>query len=458
MDLQEAINMLKTSPDANYRRRSAEILASASIYDEGIVEALIFGLSDGDRGVKDICSRSLAGLPDELAYGASVLVAPLVTDPNIEIRNLASDILLRMGNVAQDAILPFLQHPDEQVRQFSCDIVGKIGDEKALPYLKSLLSDSATNCRISGIDAIGNLKLSAAVDSLIKIYGKEEDLMPFIIEAIGKISGPKAQTFLMNLIKTETDMFVQSASIDALALGGDDLSICYYLFDELPTAPVQMQTIILKTIYAIAYRLEQNLNLPIRLRYIAQKALFDDDENIRGAGLVALGDYYDISDIPGLMNEILARNTDSQHLIIYNLLLNSSERTVSEFFKELLEMPDADGDVITFISFMPEIVEFAKPENLKVAIDIIIDIMLAKSSHYLTEVVNVLINSDRYYTISKLRQYLYGNDLPKIEDILDLIMELSLEEFSVDLTSLDFEDDRVNIHVKQVLSSISEVW
>ncbi len=87
--------------------------------------------------------------------------------------------------------------------------------------------------------------------------------------------------------------------------------------------PKEIQTIVLKTAIAIAYRLESMPEIPESTREIARQALLDADENVSSAGLAALGERYLIDDIQFLVKFYDKANYETQQYIIYNLLENS---------------------------------------------------------------------------------------------------------------------------------------
>lgn len=447
MDRKEKINDLMFHQDANVRRAAAESLLDKEDFDREILEAFVHGVLDPDPGVKDICSRALSKAESEDAYKAAIFIAPFIAHRDIEVRNLCSDILHRIGEPALEPLLPFLEEEDDFVRQFALDIVGAIGNEKAKEAITKLLDDKDPNVRSSAVEAIGNLRFQDKVEDIISRFNKEEDLNPIIIESLGKIGSKRAEEFLSNIIRNEDDFFLKTAAIDSFSLCGSDYDICVELMNQLDSTPDELQTTLLKTIYAIAFRNEYEIILPEELRYVAHKALNEDDEDFRGAGLVALGNSYKPEDVSSLMNEVLHYNEDTQQMILYNLLVNSPKEIIRPFFKEFLASPIPDGTFLEFFSLFIPFWEEVNQENADEVIDVLFDDVFTISKRHAEELIEMLLQLHREKTLSKLKENLQTEDMDVLDDTIDIIGTLELRELYEDLESLkekDFSTKKIN--------------
>ena len=223
MNIDNVLHLLIHHPDPKIRKNAAEELSNSGELSRYVLEGYAQGLCDSDSGVKDICARALANAPEEKLSEVAIVMSPLIAHNDIEIRNLASDILLNIGIPAVEPLLSFLEDSSFEVRQFAVDILGKIAHPSALPYIYDLLGDPEIVVKTSAIEAIGNMRELDSFYTLAALYDEaNEDTKPVIIEAIGKIGGAEAQDFLINLLKVEEDIFIQTTCIDALALGGED--------------------------------------------------------------------------------------------------------------------------------------------------------------------------------------------------------------------------------------------
>jgi HEAT repeat protein len=454
MDKQQSIKDLMYHQDANQRRQAAEILLNEANFDRDVLEAFVHGVLDPDPGVKDICSRALSKAHAEDAYKAAMFIAPFIAHKDIEIRNLTGDILNRIGEPALDPLIPFLDEDDPFIRQFAVDIIGHIGNEKAQEPLAKLIDDTDPNVRASTIEAIGNLKFDNMTDRIIKKFKTEEDLNPIIIETLGKIGGEKAETFLSDIIRNEEDFFLKTAAIDAFSLCGSSYDICTELIGQLDSTPEELQTTLLKTIFAVAYRNDYEIALPDGLRYVAQKALLDDDPDIRGAGLVALDLPYLESDIPGLMNEITQYNPDTQQMILYNLMVNSPASIIRPFFKGLASIQIPDGTFLEFFSLMMPFMDDIPWESKEELIDMVFEDFFLISITHLDEFVLMLMKMSRDKVIEMLRIKLNSEDIKVVEETVEVISKLGLSQMKEELIKIK-ERGLLTDRIEEILDELN---
>jgi len=422
--------------DARLRRQAAEMLLNEGNFERNVLEALVHGVLDPDSGVKDICYRALSKAHSKDAKKAAMFIAPFIAHKDIEIRNLTGDILNKIGEPALDPLMPFIDEDDPYIRQFAVDIIGNIGNETAEDSLSKLLNDPDLNVRASTIEAIGNLKLHNMIDRIIDLFNTEEDLNPTIIETLGKIGGEKAEQFISYIFKNEEDYFLKTTAIDALSLCGSSYAICKELVEQLESTPEELQTTLLKTIFGIAYRNDLNVRLPDGFRYIAQKALLDDDTDIRGAGLVALSLPYIESDIPGLINEVIQYNPETQQIIIYNLLVKSPSSIIRPFFNRFTSVLVPDGTFLEFCSFMTPFWNDIPKDNIEELIDMVFEDYYLTSISHLDEFIQILLHINNDKVIHKLKKNLLSDDLRIIAETIDVILKLNISNLSEELLEI----------------------
>ncbi len=436
MDTQRNIKDLMYHHDANLRRQAAENLFAAAQFNRDVLEAFVHGVLDPDSGVKDICSRALSKAQAEDAYKAAMFIAPFIAHKDIEIRNLTGDILHRIGEPALDPLIPFLEEDDPFIRQFACDIIGHIGNAKAEEPLAKLIDDPDLNVKASAIEAIGNLRFHKMTEQIISIFKKEEDLNPIIIDTLGKIGGEKAEAFLSDIIRHEEDFFLKTAAIDAFALCGSNYDICIELIDQLDNTPEELQTILLKTIFAVAFRNEYDIELPHNLRYVTHKALMDDDPDIRVAGLVALSLPYIEDDIEGLINEVMQYNTDTQQMILYNLMVNSTSKTIRPFFEKFAYTPMPDGSFLEFFSQLTPFLSEIPEENANELIDIVFEDYFGTSISHIDEFIEMIMQLNRDKVKMKIAENLHSDQDAIVEETIEVIRNIGLSEMKDELIKI----------------------
>lgn len=442
MDSTQAISILQNDPDSEKRREAIDYLILSRDYSRDVLYALAIGLEDPDDGIKDLCCRILANIPKEYADNAGYVLAPLITHENIEIRNLAGDILLNIGTDAVKWLTPYLGDSDRSSRQFAVELLGKIGDPSAADEIARHLGDSDLNFVNAAIEALGKMKAHEYIDDIAAMYSIE-DFKPTIIEAIGRMCSPKSQEFLLQVMKSEEDPFYRLAAIDALATCGDDIEICTEMISQMASEKEELQLILLRTVYAISSRVSEFLELPDGLRHVAQKALFDHDIEMRNAGIVALGSYYIDSDIPGLVNEAMRNNSTTQRHILLNLLANSGPLIVSKFFVLYCSSSAPDGTDIEFFSHLPSLWPSVAEENKRPAIESIINVIFTFPKGYSNEIIEILAKVEYDMVLEELRKILQSDNTEYVDNAMDIIHDLKLKELSVELTANAFQSKRL---------------
>lgn len=304
-------------------------------------------LSNDDRAIRDAGYRALINYPEPLKCNVARSVSPIIETRKIEIRNLAGDILLKLGVNTSEPLVKYLKSDDFDIRKFACDIIGLVDTGKYLDTVMQLYDDNDTNVVLSSIEAVGNIfyRNQTNVDkthiiySLIELYETNNDVLkPQIVDTLGKIGGKEAEEFLLNILRYDNDYFLKIASIDSLAIVGSNIEISNLLLSEINTYPIDIQTVVLKTALAIGVRLGELPELPSESRKIAHKALKDLDKDISSAGLVALGETYELEDIDSLVNFFERADYDTQQYILYNLVENSYPKVLEIFFDKIFDI------------------------------------------------------------------------------------------------------------------------
>lgn len=371
MELQELITTLLSSENAEERRFAAVELSAPAVQSEKVLRALAQGVRDSEKGVRDVCTYAILHAPAQDTVLKAQCIAPYITDSNIEIRNLAGEILIKLGLQVAYVLLPYLNEPDPDVQKFACDIIALVEnkDPEVLQAIAVLLDDPDSNVRTAAIDAFGKLGAEEYIDVLIDIYEHDEELQPYIIHALGLIGNARAQDFLLDIL-SHPDEFAQIAAIDALALCGNDINIAHRIMESLPDAASEVQLIMLRTVFGMAYRLEEQVSLPIQWRHIAHRALTDEDEEIRIAGLFALGEELYPDDAAPLVQFIQYSDEALQLHALSMVLMSTDEKLLSEFMKRLIQLLDSDTpDVQDVVNILPPLWSNASHQAHKVFLE-----------------------------------------------------------------------------------------
>ena len=274
------IAVLMADEDAGARRIAAEELGRTS----GLapIAALAAALQDESKGVRDAASRSLCGIGGiEVARA----IVEYITSDNITTRNLAAELLMTLGRMSVPAVVPFLQDPNQDVRKFAVDILGQIADPEPAPALLPLLDDPDPNVVDSAAEALGYMKNTVAVNVLCAAYEKHEFARSSITEALGKIGGSHAATFLMRKFgdaaaARNADPLTLFVLIESLAACGEPDAFTL-LQSRLSSFPGRVRSAMLHALVTIASR--NGLPLTFGEGYAGDfiNALRDDDTAIK---------------------------------------------------------------------------------------------------------------------------------------------------------------------------------
>ncbi|MGE5400388.1 MAG: HEAT repeat domain-containing protein [Ignavibacteriales bacterium] len=225
--LYNEIKMLE-SQDPSERRTAVEDLMSMDL-DEKTVQMLSSALSDPDKGVRDSASFTLIfnGHPSIPGY-----VIPYVSAPDIAVRNLAGEVLLRIGENSVDCMTDYIDAGNDDDKKFVIDILGLIGQEKPVnKILEVLASNKNDNVILSCIEALGNIGYAPALPTLTAIYEGNELFKPTIIEALGKMNSQEALDFITYRYPLE-DELTKFSIIESLGTLGNEATF-YFLLSEL---------------------------------------------------------------------------------------------------------------------------------------------------------------------------------------------------------------------------------
>lgn len=437
MDLKEYIKVIRESLVATDRRIAVEeILRSPTLYDGEVVTALCDCIADVDYGVRDIAGRGLMQIDEVWKDLVCENLAKYTKSTNIEVRNMASDILLKIKpNNITPLIDLFLDNNCDNVK-FAIDIAGQIATPDYIDLFLDHIQHYDSNVRCSVVEAVGNIFANFPENNydkaeIIKVfeeaYWSDEDLKPFIIEALGKLGGKEAQDFLINLISDEPNFFLRVAAVDALADCSDDIGVCYTLLDLLPTVNDELKIIFLKTIYAIAFRLGVNIELPDKFRYVAQLALLDNNPDSYGAGLVALGSSYLKEDVPYLLKIILRNDSEIQKFMIRNLMNSSEPIVIEEFIKAFFHKFDlTDSENLDFFSFIIKETPYSPEKNVTALVKSLVKNTINNKPVYWENIISTCFDISKELTIKELEKMKSISDASDEEFLNELLTRFEI--------------------------------
>jgi len=247
------IATLITDEDSDARRHAAEDLAS----ERGLaaIAALAAAIQDANKGVRDTACRSLLAIGGPEAARA---VVEYVASREIVTRNLATDLLVRIGEPGVPALLPYLHDTDHDVRKAVVDVLGLIGPSVPVAPVRALLADADTNVVVSAVEALGNMRNPDAVPPLEETYERCDYARPEVAEALGKIADPRSAVFVggrlaLALAHPGGDPMALLGLIEAAGAVGDP-GMLALIVERYPAVPPGLRPAALHAIVRIAGR------------------------------------------------------------------------------------------------------------------------------------------------------------------------------------------------------------
>jgi len=199
--------------------------------NEQCIKAIAWLVKDADKGVRNAASMQIInwGLPQFAFY-----VVPFVASSEISVRNLAGEVLLKLGANSVEAMIQYDHQNDDDNQKFIIDILGLIGDQRSALYIMSTLSESENdNVILACIEAIGNIRYDGAVEILMLFYERNELYKPTTVEALGKIGSRDALNFLITKFSDE-DELTQYSILESLGQLGD-METYFFLLEQVNT-------------------------------------------------------------------------------------------------------------------------------------------------------------------------------------------------------------------------------
>jgi HEAT repeat protein len=191
-------------PDAHLRAAAAEALG-ALLQGPGAnepdkesvraVETLERALGDGEHEVREAAVVAIGKLPPTLGKRTAVALTGRLDDEAAGVRQRAAEVLGRMGEAR--AVVPLLSRlgdPTREVRIAALEALAGLGDARAVPAIVRLIHDPADDVRAAAVTALGRLQAKGAVAPLVEVLqrGAPDALRARAAFALGQIAGAPA--------------------------------------------------------------------------------------------------------------------------------------------------------------------------------------------------------------------------------------------------------------------------
>ncbi len=306
-DESKTINLLKTG-EAETKIEVINDLDQKEL-SGAVCESVSNLLTDEDKGVRNAATMLILNNRNPKF---PALVAKFVTSQNISVRNLAGEILIKLGSISVEPLINFNHENDNDTLKFIIDVLGLIGDERASLFIMEVISATENdNVVLACLEALGNIRFEGAVEVMILFYDRNELYKPTLVEALGKIGSKTALDFLVTRFKDE-DELTKYSILESLGTLGD-INTFFFLLEQMMEIS---GTLVLPLITSI-FTLKQKFNLDIpfdnRMKNLLlytiaegkpehKKIAFTlvdsfDDKDILSASLSLLGDDFELDEM-----------------------------------------------------------------------------------------------------------------------------------------------------------------
>ncbi|NMB82540.1 MAG: HEAT repeat domain-containing protein [Ignavibacteria bacterium] len=183
-----------------------------------------------DKGIRNSASLLIINhRPEKAAH----YLVQLISSKDITLRNLAGELLIKLGSRAIQALIDFNCEKNSDDQKFVIDVLGLIGSSKAADHIIGIMGSSEDdNVILACIEALGNIRHQESLDILQLLYDRSELYKPFIVESMGKIGSPKACSFLLEKFHKEDDLTKYSI-LESLGFVGD-VDTFFFLLEQVP--------------------------------------------------------------------------------------------------------------------------------------------------------------------------------------------------------------------------------
>lgn len=269
------------------------------------IPVLIALLQNKNLGVQEAAEISLRRLG---GTDAVKLLVPLLRTENVQVRNLAMDILRQIGDQHISIFFELLRDHDPDIRIFASDILGSTGNILAVPHLcQALLHDPEVNVRYQAAVSLGELSFVEAANCLGQALNDEEWVQFSVIEALLKIRSESCLDALIKAMPHSSDL-VSSMIADALAEMGN-IKAVPLLLKRLENSPKALRNKIVKAVVQIMGGRALTL-LPAleqaNFREYLLAALSDEDEEIQNKAISGLA-FMKVAEAAGPIIQLAAR-------------------------------------------------------------------------------------------------------------------------------------------------------
>lgn len=272
----ENLSLVFESGDSEKKIEILNYLEGKNLSDEAL-EKVCSLIDDKDYGVRNAITWFLTSLDNK---NTARHIIKYISSENISTRNLAGEILIKLGEKSTNSLLKSLKKANDDDTKFIIDVLGFIGDIKACPEIIKILHESKNgNVLLACVEALGNIRCPNSVEHLINFYGKDELYDPTIIESLGKINDAGVLEFVLS--KYDEEKYLNKFSIiECLGKIGNEETF-FFLLGKLKETESPLVWPILDSIFLLKNK--YNLDIPFdeKVKHVIIRTIDEADKNYK---------------------------------------------------------------------------------------------------------------------------------------------------------------------------------
>lgn len=254
-------------------------------------------LADSDPGVREQAAHLLESLA---TIEAANLTVPYIASNNITVRNLAGEVLVKIGQPSITALASSIDDDDHDVRKFAIDVLAQLPAQELASRIAERLEDEDDNVVLAAVDALGDLGASQFGEALHALYERVPLARPGIVAALGAF-GRDADLKLLEKALIDEDPVVQYSAAEALAKQ-EDPEVLALLLRKVGQVDPMARPVVLSSIVSFyeshVYLAEP---LPESIKGLLIEMLDDMDVEYRCAAARGLRYFLDGETVSGLL-------------------------------------------------------------------------------------------------------------------------------------------------------------
>ncbi len=272
-----------------------EFLASHS--EEETIPVAAHFLQDPDPGIREAAAEHLIAIGTEAAARA---IAPLIQHNELPVRNLAGEVLVRIGRPAVPALLPYVDTDNADARKFAIDVLAQLPATDVVDHIAAHLDDPDPNVRLAAIDALAALGATKYAPVLRERYQFYPAERPHILAALGAFRDMQSLP-LIEAALNDSDPVVQYAAAEALSRYPLP-EVLHLLLQQLEQATPEARPLILHNLIEAYEAASEPLPpLPEKLRPYLLEMLQEPDLNFKKAAVRGLRHLLDVPTMEAML-------------------------------------------------------------------------------------------------------------------------------------------------------------